>query len=134
MNIVNVRDATADLSNKQWLVPEGEMWRVLSACVSLATTATVGNRLMCLQVLNEAGAQIKRLVPGAVQAASTTVYYCYLQGIYRETSVINSTIEVPLPVEFYVLPGCTVRFCDLNAIAVGADDMVVAFQYEAIPV
>lgn len=133
MIVENIRDAVANLSNKQWLVPEGEMWRILSACVSLATTSTVGNRVMCLQVLNEDGDQIKRLVPGNVQAASTTVYYCFLQGIYRETSVINSTIESPIPIDFYVLPGNTIRFCDISAIAVGADDMVVAFQIERIP-
>jgi hypothetical protein len=132
MIVENKRDASLNLSTKPWLVPAGEMWRVLSACVSLATTATVGNRLMCIQVLNEAGAQIKRLVPGNVQAASTTVFYCFLQGIYRETSVVNGAIEGPIPIDFYVLPGNTIRFCDINAVDPVADDMIVAFQIERI--
>lgn len=132
MLIENILDASLNNSDKSWLVPDDETWRITHCCVKLITTATVGNRLICLQVRDPDGNEIKHLVPGNVQAASTTVIYCMIQGIYRETTVVNGVIEMPIPIDFYVLPGCIIRFYDLNAVAPAADDMTVSFQVEKI--
>ncbi|TNE61199.1 MAG: hypothetical protein EP341_00850 [Sphingomonadales bacterium] len=132
--IENKRDATANDSDKSWVVPGNELWKITHACVNLTTTATVGNRIMTLRVDDPDGNQIKNLVAGAVQAASADVFYCMIQGIYRETSVINGAIQVPLPADFYVIPNSTIRFYDSAAIDAAADDMIVNFQVEIINV
>jgi predicted Zn-dependent protease len=52
-----------------------------------------------------------------------------LQGIFRETAFVANELQVPLPIDLYIPPGGTIRIYDSAAIAAGADDMTVAFQY-----
>lgn len=125
-------DATANDSNKSWVVPAGEMWKLNFAHVILATTATAGNRQVLMEVLNELGQSVMDVAAGATQAASTTRHYGFLQGIFRETSFIDDEIQVPIPLDFFLGPGYTLTFKDDAAIAAAADDMTVAFQYQRL--
>jgi len=127
--IANYRDATDNDSDKSIAVPGNELWKVLSACVFLDTSADAGNRIMTVEIINADGDVIKHVTAGAVQAANTSVDYCFAQGTYRETTVVNGTLQIPFPFEMYLLPGFALRFYDSAAIAAAADDMTVNLQY-----
>lgn len=128
--IETVRDAAANDSDKSWTVPGNEIWKLNWAHVTLATSADVGNRRIEMAVSDAAGDEVMDLVAGAVQAASTTVHYGFLQGIFRETTVVGGELQVPMPIDLYLEPGFTLRFFDSATIAAGADDMTVSFQYQ----
>jgi len=128
--ITNTYDATANDSDKTFTAPENELWRICHAHVALVSTATVGNRQITVVVKDADGNIIVDLVAGAVQAASLTRHYGFLQGIYRETSFVGSELQVPLPIDCYVVPGGSIRFYDSAAVDAAADDMTVSFQFE----
>lgn len=128
--ISGVYDAVANDSDKSWTVPDGEMWKIIYANVILVTTATVGNRQIRFSVSDADGNDVGYIPAGAVQAASLTRSYGFMQGIYRETAFIDSMIQVPIPTDLYLPSGYTVRFYDSAAIAAAADDMTVSFGYQ----
>jgi hypothetical protein len=103
------------------------MWKLMYANVKLVTTATVGNRQIRFTVTDPSGNEVGYISAGAVQAASLTRSYGFLQGIYRETAFIDGMIQIPIPVDLYLPAGSTVRFHDSAAIAAAADDMTVSF-------
>lgn len=121
-------DSTANDSNKSWVVPNGEMWMLNWAHAILVTSADVGNRTMCLDILDEAGNVLIDIPSSAVQAASGTDHYAFYQGIYRETAFAAGAIQVPIPKDMYLKAGYTIKFYDRSAIAPAADDMTVSFQ------
>ena len=123
-------DVTLNDSDKTITVPDGEMWKLNSMFIKLVTTATVGNRQIVVEASNTAGTVVGRISAGAVQAASTTRYYSIMQGIYRETAFINTDIQVPMPMDTYLLPGFTLRVYDSAVIAAAADDMEVGLSYK----
>lgn len=104
-----------------------EEQRLLWVHVVYTSTATVGNRQIVLQVKNSDGNVIYDAHAGAVQAASNVYHYEFMQGIYRETSFIDSAINVPVPVDFIIPPGSTIVVYDSANIAVG-DSMVINYQ------
>lgn len=128
--VANVCDSTAANSNKVWTVPTNEQWRICSAHVVLVTNAVVGNRQMAFEVKDASGNVITNLRAGAVQAASTTDHYNYMQGIYRETAFTASEIQCPIHQDLYVPPGGSIRFLDETAVAPAGDNMTVCFQYQ----
>jgi hypothetical protein len=121
-------DATANDSNKSWVVPDGEMWELNWAHVILASTATVGNRVVCIDVLDEDGNILLDLPSAVVQAASATNHYAFFQGIFRESAFVLSSLQVPIPRSLMLKAGYTLKFYDRAAIAAAADDMTVSFQ------
>ena len=123
-------DATADDSDKSFTVPDGEMWKIIYANVGLTTSATVGNRQLRLSITDPKGNAAIYISAGSVQAASLTRNYVFLQGIYRETSFVDSMIQVPIPIDMYLPSGSTIRFWESAAIAPTTDDMIVNFGYQ----
>lgn len=128
--IDSVFDDSANDSDKSWVVPGGAMWKLNFAHVILVTSADVGNRQIRMSVENEDGDEIIDVTAGTVQAASLTRHYVFLQGIYRETTFIDTELQVPIPQDLYLGPGYTLRFRDAAAIAAAVDDMTVSFQYK----
>lgn len=125
--IYGVFDSTANDSDKSFTVPAGEMWKLMYANVKLVTSADVGNRQLRFAVTDPNGNEVGYISAGAVQAASLTRSYGFLQGIYRETAFIDGMIQIPIPIDLYLSAGSTIRFYDSAAIAAAADDMTVAF-------
>ena len=125
--IYGVFDDTANDSDKSFTVPAGEMWKLMYANAKLVTTATVGNRQLRFAVTDPNGNEVGYISAGAVQAASLTRSYGFLQGIYRETAFIDGMLQIPIPMDLYLPAGSTIRFYDSAAIAAAADDMTVAF-------
>jgi hypothetical protein len=125
--LYGVFDDAANDSDKSYTVPGGETWQLLYANVVLVTTATAGNRQMRFQVYDSANRSQGYISAGAVQTASTTRSYGFLQGIYRETGFIDNMIQIPIPIDLYLPAGSIIRFYDSAAIAPAADDMTVSF-------
>lgn len=125
--VYGVYDATANDSDKSFTVPDGEMWKLSYANVTLVTSADVGNRQIRMAVTDPDGNTAGYISAGAVQAASTTRSYGFMQGIYRETAFVDSMIQVPIPMDLYLPAGTVIRFYDSAAIAAAADDMTVSF-------
>jgi hypothetical protein len=128
-----VYDNTANDSDKSFTVPAGERWVLLYANVKLATSADVGNRQIRISVSDPDGNEVGYISAGAVQAASTTRSYGFLQGIYRETTFIDSMIQVPIPIGLHLPAGSVLRFYDSAAIAAAADDMTVSIGVSQFP-
>ena len=127
--IANQYDATANDSDKTFTVPDNEMWKITHCHMIFVSSATAGNRQIQMSINDADGNPLQDISAGAVQAASTTRHYGFLQGIYRETSFIDSEIQVPIPIDCYIPSGGSIRFMDNAAIAPTTDDMTVSFQY-----
>jgi hypothetical protein len=132
MHIENVRDDRPDNSDKLFLVPEDEEWRLLWANVVLVTSADAGDRQIRFSVLDPSGDEVGYISAGTVQAASLTRNYGFMQGIYRETSFSDGMIQVPITLELHLPPGSIMRFYDSKGIAPEADNMTVTFQIEKL--
>lgn len=126
--LYSVYDAVTNDSDKSWTVPENEMWKLNFLHATLISTATVGNRIVTIEIDDEDSNPLIDLFAGAVQAASLTRHYGFIQGIYRETSFINGEIQVPLPKDCYLGPGYSLRVYDSAVVDAAADDMTVSFQ------
>ncbi len=132
--IVSTFDDTANDSDKSFVVPGNEMWKLNFAHVLYVSSGDAGNRIVTIQILDEDSNVIVDFVAGAVQAAAATVHYGFLQGIFRETAVVNSELQVALAADTYLKGGYTLRVFDSAAIAAAADDMTVSFQYQKFQV
>lgn len=132
--LYSVFNDDANSSSKTFTVPSNEMWKINFAHVILASTATVGNRQINVLISDENGNELIDLSAGAVQAASLTRHYGFLQGIFRETSFVDDEIQVPLPADLYLGPGYTIKVWDSAAVDAAADDMTVSFQAQKFTV
>lgn len=128
--IESIFDSVANDSDKSWVVPDNELWLLNWAHAILISTATVGNRELCINVLDELGNLLIDIPSSAVQAASLTNHYAFYQGIFRETAFAANAIQVPIPKDLYLRAGYTLRVYDRAAIAPAADDMTVSFQIQ----
>lgn len=129
---VLLSDADANDSNKSFTVPTGFIYEVLYGQVTLATSGTAGNRQMVIQILDDSAVEVATIRAGAVQAASTTRYYEFVQGVPRETSFVDESINVAIPDEFIALPGYSIVIKDIDAIDAAADDMTVKLMVRKV--
>jgi len=121
---------TQDSSNLSFTVPAEREWMPLTLYITLATTATAGNRQVTVEILNAANVVQLRLEAGAVQAASLTRYYAFGVGLQDLAGFRNSAyLCTPLPA-LYLAPGYRIKVHDSNAVDANADDMVVRLLYE----
>jgi hypothetical protein len=118
-------DITADNSDKTFTVPANYMWELLSIRVELTTTATAGNRQLCIEITDGTNVILKIIV-GIVQAASLARYYNFYKNAVDLTAFRDTShLTTPLPADIVLLPGYKVRIYDNAAIAAAADDMIV---------
>jgi hypothetical protein len=112
-------------SDKTFTVPTGYTWELLSARIELISTATAGNRQICLEITDGTNV-ILRIMAGIVQAASLTRYYNFYKGAPNLTAFIDTDhLTNPLPEGLILLPGYTIRVYDKAAVDAAADDMAV---------
>ena len=74
-------EETANDSDKTITVPAGEEWVVEWLWAELTTDATVGNRQLEVQILDDAADVIGEVATGIVQAASLTRYYLFAPNV-----------------------------------------------------
>ena len=123
-------DASANDSDKTFIVPTNTRWLINWIHIALVTTATVGNRQIKLEILDAADNVRMDSHAGVVQAASLTRHYEYMKGIFREAAFIDDAIQVPLPTDLAIPAGWKVRVYDSAAVDAAADDMTVSIQYQ----
>jgi len=122
-------DETTNDSDKTFTVPASTEWQVLWVWVELATTATVGNRQLVIEIQDSAADVIGQFRAGVVQAASLTRYYQWAASMadlqaFRDTDWLMT----PLPPGLILQAGDILRVYDNNAVDAAADDMVVQMQ------
>lgn len=119
---------TTDDSDNTFTVPANTEYQVLSVYVSLATTATVGNRQMAVQALDASDNILIGARAGAVQAASLTRVYNFAPGFPQDTAFRDTDyLAVSMP-PIFLAAGQKLRVWDKAAVAAAADDMVVRVQ------
>jgi len=119
---------TADDSDNTFVVPANTEYEILSIYITLASTATVGNRQMAVQALDASDNIIASLVAAVTQAASLTYRYMFGVGLADAVAVRDSTyVTVGLPLLF-LAAGQKLRVFDKAVVAAAADDMVVRVQ------
>ena len=130
MTQIAVFDDAANDSDKSYVVPAGRQWFVDWIHIILTTTATVGNRQIGIQVLDESSNIMYDLHAGAVVAESLTRHIMALPGVPRETAFVAAQLQMGLPRRMQLLPGWTLRVYDNAAVDAAADDMVVSLRYD----
>jgi hypothetical protein len=119
-------DLTADDSNKDFIVPAGRKHKIEWCFASLASTATVGNRQMVIELIDTDGTTVLvSASAGAVQAASLTNRYNFAPGSQRGAAFVANQIDIPILPNFMAIEGQRFRVRDSAAIAAAADDMLV---------
>jgi len=130
--IAEMYEGTAGVNDKSFVVPSNELWHINFVQAIVTTTATVGNRRMSLSVTNADGNLILAITASATQAASLVRTYTGLQGQFRETSFVNDELQQPIPDDFYITPGSTIRVYDLENID-ATDTVVISGSYKRYP-
>lgn len=120
-----VADVLDNDSDKTITVPAATEWQPLLLYVSLATTATAGNRQLEVILTDDADNVLGRAQAGVVQAASLTRLYTFALNApdllaFRDTDKLST----PLPIG--MLPaGYKINVLDNKAVDAAADDMTV---------
>lgn len=107
-----VLQALAQAGNAQvdFTPKENQAYRVLFGHGIVACDGTAANRRFKYTLYDENAKKVGDGHAGAVAVADDTREYSLKQGIFRETSFIDDDVEVPLPKDFVVPPGFTLRF------------------------
>jgi len=119
--VTHQHDAATNENSKSWTVPANEQWRINALQVNYTSTATVGDRLLRITLVEPDGAYSLQLDNNITQAASLTYRYDFFQGTY------------PMPTGLAVPARWTVTIADANNVDVN-DDMKVLFLYERMVV
>jgi hypothetical protein len=123
-------DEAANDSDKTFTVTSEWQWHLYSIWVELASTATVGNRQVEVQIQDSGSDVVMQIQAGVTQAASLTYNYLFATGVADLTSVRDSTyLTTPLPSALVLPESYVVRVWDNNAVDAAADDMVVQMLY-----
>lgn len=99
--------------------------------VEYTSSATAGNRQLKCSVKDSSGNIVIDVHAGAVQAASLTYHYSLMPGIYRETTVTATSLQLPFPMDFIIDPNHKIVINDNNSVS-GSDSMVIGYQTEEV--
>jgi len=116
-------EETLNDSDKTFTVGTDEEWMIISIWIEFATTATVGNRLICIEILDTTDDVISRISAYEIQAASLSKNYLFAPYFVHRAAPANDYNTV-LP-DFVIPSGYDIRVYDINGIDVAADDMNV---------
>lgn len=93
-------------------------WRVLYGQVTLTTNATVANRFVSLQVLNASDVVLFETNSGiAVTASLTNQNAQFMPGVARETALVDSSYNIPIPHDFMFPPNFQLRVSITGGVA-----------------
>ena len=118
-------EETANDSDKTITVASGEIWEILWIYVELTTTATVGNRVLHIEIRDDSNDIIFQTRAKNVQGASgTELYYIFPLGI-EPSETIGGYHYIPIPPKCYLPSGYDIHILDNEAADAAADDMIV---------
>lgn len=129
---VLLSDTDLNDSNKTFTVPTGFIYEILFGSVELTTSATAGNRQIIMKITDPNDVEVISLHAGATQTASNTKTYNFVQGVPRDTSFVDGTMNIPLSDELVALPGYKIVIYDSAAVDAAADDMTVQLMVRKV--
>lgn len=115
-------EATANDSSQIMTVPTGKTYLLKSVYSQLATTATVGNRIMVVQILDPSNNILYRSKDFGTQAASLTYSYMTAPGLTEVVTGTNQSFAMP---EMILPAGWKLKVFDRAVIDAAADDLSV---------
>jgi hypothetical protein len=127
-------EETVDDSDKTFTVPASTEWEIMTIWVELISTATVGNRVISVEIQDGSSDVVLRIDAGAVQAASLTRYYIFASWnadltAFRGAS--SNLLMIPFPPGLVLPATYKVRIYDSAAVDAAADDMVLQMIVKA---
>lgn len=131
-------DVTLNDSDKTVTVPVGKTWRVLSIHGQLIASGNAGNRVLTVVISNATPTAIfpraSTAAVAATQIGGIRLYACLAPSTtvfqrYENTDYVTVAYSAPLPSEFYLEAGSTIRVYDQAAIDAAADDLAVFIHY-----
>jgi hypothetical protein len=90
---------------------------VTFAHIIYTASATVGSRYLAMGIYNGATLVADWHAGAAITAGLTNQHIEFLQGVYRETSFINSTLQAPFPYGLVVPAGDSLKISDTAGIS-----------------
>lgn len=99
----------------------GDRARFTGIRIAYVATATAGTRTIVMRVLDSAGDTVRELRCTVTITAGQTQSYDLAPGNVSNTGTPNLQ---PMPSNFYLLPGQTLRFLDSANVA-AADDLII---------
>lgn len=123
-------EETLNDSDKSIAVTAGYEWKIQWVWIELATTATVGDRQIVIEIQDDSADVIFQMRAGIVQAASLTRYYLFAPMgaeivAFRDTDFLY----VPMP-PIHLPASYVIRIYDNNAVDAAADDMVIQMMVQ----
>lgn len=134
-----VRDATANDSDKSFTVPAGKAWDVRYISATITNSATVGNRLLAIEITNGTDRVVNTVTTatvaatlvgsaemtfqGGITAVTTTAPGVSLTGATSNVYKAQNKCAIILPA------GYVIHVYDTAAIDAAADDLVVVIHY-----
>ncbi len=125
----DVRAAVSDPGNFiDFVVPEGQRWRVLSVGVTLITSVAAGNRNLRVELISDGVA--RGAVESGVNIGPSSMGNAILgPGAHASVSQQNGASSHPLPT-FVLKPGEAIRVCDGADIDSSADIIRARLSFE----
>jgi hypothetical protein len=142
-NLVWVRDATLNDSDKSFTVPANKRWNVRYIHGEITCTATVGNRSLAIIINDGTNNVLAAPKTANITASQTGVINAYSDGgIFATTagyvpllSAATPNVGTAASIGAMILPaGYVIRVYDFAAVDAAADDMTVVLQYEELDV
>jgi len=130
-------DATANDSDKSFVVPTGKIWEIKSIYIEINTTATVGNRICNYTISN--GTNVIYVSQARITVAASTwsglLHYNSAPASAVQPAVnlaltqnLTNPATTSMPVT-YLPAGYIIRCRDYAAVDAAADDMTVVIEY-----
>ena len=113
LDIVHVVDSgtITNPATFDFTVPVGQQWRLGALSVAWTSSATVGERLLSVQILDGAAAVVFKTVNAVVHAESLLRFYGYGVGVALGAAFVGGALDLPLP-PMALEPGWEVRVAD----------------------
>ena len=123
-------DGALNDSDKLWTGPATQEMQIFTIFVDYTSSADAGDRQLQLLFQNAQAQTILDIRPNVVQAASLQRFYSFGPSLANQLAFYDTNqIQTPIPPTLFAKEGYTLRVWDNNAVAVGADDMLVTIAY-----
>jgi len=135
------RNATTNTSTRTYTVPTGKIWSLRYLYNEIVTTATVGNRVLIVQVGNGTNVVWVSRITGNIAASSRgAIEIRFKESAPLTSATPGNTVDLAAAnsitqkifdsaPEMIIPAGYTVRVWDYAAIDAAADDMITVIHY-----
>ena len=116
-------------------IPAGQRWIIRNLILRYIATATVGNRLIGIQLRDPTDLIMAEVRTATVLAASQTATYYFHPGSTRETAFVGAasgaSLVMPMPPDLFLGAGDDLRILDGAAID-GADSVRALLHFDRL--